>query len=771
MPWHRSTSAFDWFARQLRFLAGLSGLLALFALWVDAQLAPAQIQVFEGTIVITNGQMTPVNFGSVQQNQPGPTIIFTVTNAGGRALDLNSITGPSGYTINTNYPPYILGGSNGTFSVQLNSSTIGTNSGNISILNTDPNNTTFSFAVTGIVTPLPPAIQVFYRTNTITNGQMTPQVDFGSVQQNQIAPPITFTVTNSGGQTLDLESITVPSGYALDTNYPLTIAAGSNGTFSVQLNATVVGTNSGNISITNNAPNNPFVFAITGLVTGKVISLSGDLAFGVVAIGSNMQGTLTISNGGNTTLNVSNIIYPAGFSGNWSGGPITNGESQSVTVTLSPTVATNYGGNVTVISDATSGADTIPISGFGANDSLLLTVITNGAGTVSPNRNDKVLIAGRRYTLTATAKSGNVFSNWTGSITTNENPLTFTMETNTVVQANFITNPFLAVKGTYNGLFSTSNGVTEQTAGMLKRLTIGQKGTYSGTLLINGGSQSFSGSFDLAGQATKTITRASGHGGPLLLEMTLSSSSNSAPQVTGAVSGTNDEVPWTATNLMANLATNTLPSAEYTMLMLPDTNSAPTISPGGDGYALITNHAGKATITGALADGAAFSQSVPVSQDGSVPIYANLYGNKGLLLGWINLNPSNVSGTGLIWVHPPIHSGLFTDAFNSTNSIMLSPWTNPPAEGVLANLTNLSILDIINNTNGVTGIPVNISTTGKVNGSEVSGTINLKTGLLKLTVGSGANKTNGCGAILLNETNGAGYFLTKTNAGAVILGP
>ena len=395
--WPRPASTFGWFARQLRFLACLSGLFALFALRVAAQ----QIQIFNGTNAITNNQTTPVDFGSVQQNQADSSVTFTVTNAGpAKNLDLRSITVPSGYILNTNYPSTIPPGSNGTFIVQLNSSVVGTNSGNIIITNTDPNNSTFSFAVTGIIIPVPPQIQI--------------------------------------------------------------------------------------------------------------ISLSGNLSFGVVGAGSSAQSTLTISNGGNSTLTISNITYPTGFSGNWPGGPITNGESQSVTVTFSPTAATNYGGTVTVASDATSGADTIPISGFGANDSLVLTVITNGDGTVSPNLSGKSLKANRKYTLTATAKSGNVFSNWTGTITTNKNPLTFTMESNTVLEANFITNPFLPFVGTYNGLFWATNGlVAETNAGMLKGLTLTTKGTYSGTLLINGASKGFSGSFDLAGVAGKSISLGS----------------------------------------------------------------------------------------------------------------------------------------------------------------------------------------------------------------------------------------------------------------------
>ena len=67
-------------------------------------------------------------------------------------------------------------------------------------------------------------------------------------------------------------------------------------------------------------------------------------------------------------------------------------------------------------------------------------------------------------------------------------------------------------------------------------------------------------------------------------------------------------------------------------------------SPGGDGYALITNHAGMIRITGAMADGAPLSQTVPVSDLSYVPIYASLYGGKGLLMGWINLDTTNNAG-------------------------------------------------------------------------------------------------------------------------------
>ena len=49
-----------------------------------------------------------------------------------------------------------------------------------------------------------------------------------------------------------------------------------------------------------------------------------------------------------------------------------------------------------------------------------------------------------------------------------------------------------------------------------------------------------------------------------------------------------------------------------------------TIAPPGDGYALVTNHAGLVTLTGALADGTNFSQTVAASAAGDVPVYASL---------------------------------------------------------------------------------------------------------------------------------------------------
>jgi hypothetical protein len=154
-----------------------------------------------------------------------------------------------------------------------------------------------------------------------------------------------------------------------------------------------------------------------------------------------------------------------------------------------------------------------------------LILLINGGGIIRHAAWPPSLAIGKKYTMTAVPGSGNVFFNWTGGVTqpfavlSASSSYAFTMQSNLLLEANFVANPFMPVAGIYNGLFTATNGVTEQTAGMLKGLAITKKGTYSGTLLINGESHAISGSFDSEGHATNGISRPSSQGGSLIVEM------------------------------------------------------------------------------------------------------------------------------------------------------------------------------------------------------------------------------------------------------------
>jgi hypothetical protein len=338
--------------------------------------------------------------------------------------------------------------------------------------------------------------------------------------------------------------------------------------------------------------------------------------------------------------------------------------------------------------------------------------------------------------------------------------VTVNVRTGSVVQAR--SSYQFGGRGVYNGLFYEEEGVTKETAGMVKGLTVTAQGTYSGRLLINGASYGLAGSFGALNEASNYISRAARLGGPLMVAMTLDSS-NSPPVIYGTVSGTN----WGAT-LTNHLSAGGGASSEYTMVLTPSGSLE------GFGYLLMTNHAGSVTISGAMPDGTAVSQSVPVSATGELPFYASLYNGTGLALGWVNLSSNSTTGV-VTWIKKSSRAALYPKGQTNLMEVMGSPWMAPkpgsPAidfpGGFLdlsgGNLAEPLTFDVaLGNNNGL------IKLAGSATNS-LSGTVNSKTGLLTITFGNGVGKstTTGRGAVLQNATNAAGYFLGKTNAGSI----
>lgn len=103
-------------------------------------------------------------------------------------------------------------------------------------------------------------------------------------------------------------------------------------------------------------------------VETKIISITGDLTFGNVAIGSQPSRQVTITNNGNAALNISSISVPNGYGVDWQNGQIASGQSKTINIIFTPlNTVSIYNGTMQVLSDATSGSGSLSVTGAGIN--------------------------------------------------------------------------------------------------------------------------------------------------------------------------------------------------------------------------------------------------------------------------------------------------------------------------------------------------------------------------------------------------------------------
>ncbi len=111
---------------------------------------------------------------------------------------------------------------------------------------------------------------------------------------------------------------------------------------------------------------------------------------------------------------------------------------------------------------ATNSVSFIYVPGF---NTALLTVRTNGAGSISPGLNNLLLFVGTNYSMTAKPAKGSVFVNWTdgnSNVVSTSATLKFTMTPGLTLVANFadVTDPALTVTSPKSGAKWTNTTFT-----------------------------------------------------------------------------------------------------------------------------------------------------------------------------------------------------------------------------------------------------------------------------------------------------------------------
>jgi hypothetical protein len=437
-----------------------------------------------------------------------------------------------------------------------------------------------------------------------------------------------------------------------------------------------------------------------------------------------------------------------------------------------------------VVSNLVAGPNTVRVRAIDTSSNVSLSVArtfnyvltspldlsTTGNGRVSPNYTNALLEIDGTYTLTATPGTDSVFSNWTGTISANTAKLTFTMQSNMVLQANFVPNPFTPVKGNYAGLFSDMGGITLTNAGYFSAI-LADKGTFSSKWQFANATYSLVGAFSADGTFSNAIVRRGLS--PLTVQLQLDFSGGEV------ITGTISDGIWTAV-LAANRAhfskTEPAPQSGSYTLVIPGSNDSLN-QPGGNGAGTLkVDTSGNIAFTGTLGDGTKVSQRTFISKDGQWPLFVPLYAKQGLLIGRLTFDTSqpdtDLSGY-CAWVKAPQPASKFYPAgfalgpipalgskYSFTNGVPLVNWTD--GQIVLENgnlsqpITNGLSIDANNKITGTNKLAISFTTaTGLFRGT----VLNSDTGK-PITVN---------GALLQKQNIGYGYFLGTNQTGGVTL--
>ncbi len=301
-----------------------------------------------------------------------------------------------------------------------------------------------------------------------------------------------------------------------------------------------------------------------------------------------------------------------------------------------------------------------------------LSVGISGSGTVSPNLDGRMIQIGQRSTMTAIPAAGYVFNGWSGDVTSSSQTITFTMQQDLGLQANFVPNPFIPVMGQYNGLVTTDQPDIDHEGCF--RATVGSSGAFSAMLYLGRQVFSFAGKFTGDGDYSTTIVRG-GTSYQIILQLHVDDSSD---QLTGTIDDGSVTAAISSDRWIWNARTNPATAGRYTVL-IPGGDSPD--QPQGAGYAtVIVTTSGTISYFGRLADGTTISRTTALAGDDTWPFFTWVNGSE-MALGQITIE--DIPGTSdmdgeVTWFRRQSGSPIYPNGFTVQSSLVGSLFTPAP---------------------------------------------------------------------------------------------
>src|ERR1017187_2444646 len=451
---------------------------------------------------------------------------------------------------------------------------------------------------------------------------LTATADFGSVAVGS-SKTLTVTATNSGPA-----SVTV-SGAAISTKYfslvapslPVTVAAGQSTVIGIKFTPNAAGAFNATLSITSDASNPVPNLTLSGTGTGTGTT-PGQLTlnpasenFGSVTVGAKQSQTLTLTNIGGSSVNISQAsVSGAGFQLSGITAPLTLNASQSMTFTIvfAPQASGSSSGTAAITSDASNASLTIALSGAGVapgglgsnppslsfggvtvgnKQSLSETVTNTGGSSVTISQ---VGISGTGYSLSGITAPITLTAGQSATFTVAFAPASAGSVSGNVTVTSNSSNPTLTIPLSGTGTVTSGQLTVTPTTLGLGSVVVGTSGTASGSLTASG--------------ANVTVTAASSNNsvfsvGGLSLPVTIPAGQSASftvtfsPQTSGAASAaltfSSNAQPATTTETLTGTGT---PAATHTVDLSWSASTSSNISGYNIYRAVYTNSCGSFSI-------------------------------------------------------------------------------------------------------------------------------------------------------------------------------
>lgn len=204
-----------------------------------------------------------------------------------------------------------------------------------------------------------------------TSGSSLP---FSNVDVNATSDQ-TVTITNNGGGVLNISTVISNNERFTVSPSSANLAAGANQVFTVTFAPTTHGVQNGTLTLTHNPNGTTHTILLSGTGQQAVFSASDSImAFGNAQINAGSEQTITVTNNGNISLSITNIVCdPTLYTISPTTATIFAGDNQVFTVTLTPTSTGSVPGTITFTYNALNSPQEITTTGTG--------VVLYGSGT------------------------------------------------------------------------------------------------------------------------------------------------------------------------------------------------------------------------------------------------------------------------------------------------------------------------------------------------------------------------------------------------------